>query len=182
MKASKLHGAGNDFLLLDGGLEPELEERLPVLVARLCHRQMGVGGDGVLLVTPHRDGEAQVTYWNSDGSLASFCANGTRCAARFAAVKWGWSEMVLHTGFAAVPARVAGAQVELGLPAPAAVHPWQELRVGGEDVRSRFLVVGVLEEDDSMFAAILGGDSAYVPFTVESRMADAPYVTSLAIS
>jgi len=143
VKASKLHGAGNDFLLLDGGLEPELEERLPVLVARLCHRQMGVGGDGVLLVTPHRDGEAQVTYWNSDGSLASFCANGTRCAARFAAVKWGWSEMVLHTGFAAVPARVAGAQVELGLPAPAAVHPWQELRVGGEDVRSRFLVVGV---------------------------------------
>ena len=45
-----------------------------------------------------------------------------------------------------------------------------------------FLIVGVLDEDDSLFASMLGGYSIYAPFTVESRMADAPYVTSLSVS
>ena len=54
----------------------------------------------------------------------------------------------------------------------------ETLTIGGRS----FLVVGVLEEDDSMFSSMLGGYSAYVPFTVESRMADSPYVTSVAVS
>ena len=45
-----------------------------------------------------------------------------------------------------------------------------------------FLVVGVLEEDNSLFAAMLGGYAAYTPYTVQSRMADAPYVTSISVS
>jgi diaminopimelate epimerase len=143
VRASKLHGAGNDFLVLDGTLDPGLEERLPALVARLCHRHLGVGADGVLLLTPSGDREARVTYWNSDGSLASFCANGTRCAARFASSRWGWSEMQLHTGFATVPARVDRGEVELRLPAPTAVHPWRELQAAGETVLARYLIVGV---------------------------------------
>ena len=44
------------------------------------------------------------------------------------------------------------------------------------------LVVGVLEEDTSMFASMMGGYSAYAPYTVESRMADAPYINSLSVS
>lgn len=143
MRAAKLHGAGNDFLILDGTFDPGLEARLPALVARLCHRHLGVGADGVLLVTRSGDREARVTYWNSDGSLASFCANGTRCAARFAAARWEWPEMRLDTGFATVPARVSGGEVELGLPAPAVVHPWRELHVADEVAKARYLVVGV---------------------------------------
>ncbi|MEN6637133.1 MAG: ABC transporter permease [Clostridiaceae bacterium] len=45
-----------------------------------------------------------------------------------------------------------------------------------------FLIVGVLEEDKSLFASMIGGYSAYAPFTVESRMADEPYVTALSVS
>ncbi len=54
----------------------------------------------------------------------------------------------------------------------------EQLTIGGRS----FLIVGVLEEDDSLFAGLLGSDSIYVPFTVESRMADAPYVSSFAVS
>jgi len=54
----------------------------------------------------------------------------------------------------------------------------ESLTVGGRS----FTIVGVLEEDDSLFASLLGGDSVYVPYTVESRMADEPYVTSIAVS
>jgi putative ABC transport system permease protein len=54
----------------------------------------------------------------------------------------------------------------------------ESLTIGGRS----FLIVGVLEEDTSLFASMIGGYSVYAPFTVESRMADAPYVTSLSVS
>ena len=54
----------------------------------------------------------------------------------------------------------------------------ETLSIGGRS----FQIVGVLDEDDSLFAAMIGGYSIYVPFTVESRMADQPYVKSLAVS
>ena len=54
----------------------------------------------------------------------------------------------------------------------------EQLTIGGRN----FLVVGVLEEDTSLFASMLGGYSAYAPFTVESRMADVPYINALSVS
>jgi len=54
----------------------------------------------------------------------------------------------------------------------------EQLTIGGRN----FLVVGVLEEDTSLFASMIGGYSAYAPFTVESRMADEPYVTAVSVS
>ena len=54
----------------------------------------------------------------------------------------------------------------------------EELTIGGRSFR----IVGVLEEDTSLFASMLGGYSAYTPFTVESRMADEPYIQSLSVS
>ncbi|MBZ5587472.1 MAG: diaminopimelate epimerase [Acidobacteriia bacterium] len=143
MKFAKLHGAGNDFLLFDGCAEPYLAGALPPLVPRLCDRRLGIGADGVLLVLPSADTTARVVYWNSDGSEAVFCANGTRCAASFIAARWGWQEMVLETGYAAIPAAVEGGRVALRLPAPEGVGPWQELAVPGGPLRARFLVVGV---------------------------------------
>ena len=143
MNFAKLHGAGNDFLLFDGRDHPELERSLGALAPSLCDRRLGVGADGVLLVLPAGTGVARLLYWNSDGSPAAFCANGTRCAARFVAERWGWREPIVETGHAAVPAEVRGVEVTLRLPAPEAVHPWGELDVDGAAVRCRYLVVGV---------------------------------------
>jgi diaminopimelate epimerase len=140
---AKLHGAGNDFLLFDGRSDPSLETILPKLVARLCDRHLGLGADGVLLLEPQGPTAARVVYWNADGSEAAFCANATRCAARFAAQRWGWQEMALATGYASVPATVDGERVTLRLPAPTAVGEWQRLEVAESVFTSRYLVVGV---------------------------------------
>jgi diaminopimelate epimerase len=140
---AKLHGAGNDFLLFDGRSDPSLAATLPAVVSRFCHRRLGLGADGVLLLQPEGEREARVAYWNADGSEAAFCANATRCAARFAAERWGWREMVLTTGYAAVPATVEGERVTLRLPAPTALQPWLDLPVPGSTVAGRYLVVGV---------------------------------------
>lgn len=88
---TKGHGTGNDFVILpdpDGTLE-----LTPGLVAALCDRRRGIGGDGVLRVVRaahHADGvaladEAEwfMDYWNSDGSVAEMCGNGARVFVRY---------------------------------------------------------------------------------------------------
>jgi len=88
---TKGHGTGNDFVILpdpDGALE-----LTPALVAKLCDRRFGIGGDGVLRVVrsaKHPDAagyasEAEwfMDYWNGDGSPAEMCGNGVRVFARY---------------------------------------------------------------------------------------------------
>jgi diaminopimelate epimerase len=84
----KVHGLGNDFVLLDG-LSRELPlDRLlePAVATWICDRHLGVGADGVLLLLPPRSPEAQLTMriLNADGSEAEMCGNGIRCAAKAA--------------------------------------------------------------------------------------------------
>lgn len=143
VRFAKLHGAGNDFLVFDGSDDLTMEGVLVGLVPRLCDRRLGIGADGVLLATPADQATLRLGYWNADGSAASFCANGTRCAARFAAERWQWREMIVATGFADIPAVVDGDSVTLELPPPAAVAPWCSLAAGVSVHRSRYLVVGV---------------------------------------
>lgn len=142
MRFAKWHGAGNDFLLFLPEDGPDLATNLPKLAPRLCHRHMGIGADGVLLVAPQ--GEAiRLTYFNRDGSRARFCANGTRCAAAFAHRRLGLSEPLLLTDFAPIPAKVSGSRVTLELPPPRPVGGWVELAVGGTAVRGFRVTVGV---------------------------------------
>ena len=83
MHFSKYQGVGNDFVMLaDPDNEIELNKRL---VANLCDRRFGVGGDGVIRVAPgNAGGELFMDYWNSDGSIGEMCGNGVRCVALFA--------------------------------------------------------------------------------------------------
>jgi diaminopimelate epimerase len=89
LQFSKYQGLGNDFLLFDGRdlEEPETAFGLtPELVARLCDRRFGVGGDGVILALPPRQGgELRMRIFNADGSEPEMCGNGIRCLARFLA-------------------------------------------------------------------------------------------------
>ena len=143
MNFAKMHGAGNDFLLFDGRADTTLAGTLPARVSRLCDRRFGVGADGVLLLLPDGEVRARVVYWNADGSEAAFCANGTRCAARFAAERWGWHTMLLRTGYAEIPAEVEGERVTLHLPPPTELRPWMDLSAAGTVVSARSMVVGV---------------------------------------
>ena len=80
---SKIHGTGNDFIVIDD-LSDEIELTTEQVVY-LCDRHFGVGADGVILVRPSTDSNcaAYMHYINSDGSLAEMCGNGVRCFAKF---------------------------------------------------------------------------------------------------
>ncbi len=80
---TKMHGAGNDFVMLDG-----VSQSIDVtesLIKRLADRHRGIGCDQVLLLTPPDDPNADFRYtiFNADGSRAGQCGNGARCAGRF---------------------------------------------------------------------------------------------------
>lgn len=85
MKVTKMHGAGNDFVLINNRKEKISDEDKGALAKRLCHRRLSLGGDGLIFLD-----EAQGTatfamsFYNSDGSAGEMCGNGARCLARFA--------------------------------------------------------------------------------------------------
>lgn len=113
----KMAGGGNDFLLFeaDGRSLSEEDRRR---VALLCRRGLSVGADGALFLSGGTDGRIRLDYFNADGGLASFCANGTRCAARYAVTRRlvAGETPVLETGWATISARVSGEKVTLRLP------------------------------------------------------------------
>lgn len=79
----KMHGAGNDFVVVDHRV-PFLPESPGPLLARLCDRRRGIGADGVLLLEADPEHDFAMRYYNADGGRAEFCGNGARCLARLA--------------------------------------------------------------------------------------------------
>ncbi len=77
-----MNGAGNDFVLIDnrdGAVTLNRDQ-----IAKLCHRQRGVGADGLILLRPPKgEGDWAWDFYNADGSEAEMCGNGARCFASY---------------------------------------------------------------------------------------------------
>ena len=121
MHFAKLHGLGNDFVLLDlrAGGEPLAASR----ALGLCDRHLGIGADGVLTLLP---GDRMLVQ-NADGSVPEMCGNGARCAALWIATagctRPATARVLLATDAGPRPCNVAAArpdagevEVEMGVP------------------------------------------------------------------
>ncbi|MBI3912533.1 MAG: diaminopimelate epimerase [Armatimonadetes bacterium] len=84
MKFTKMHGLGNDFVVVDGFTETLSEDRLPFLAREVCDRHFGIGADGLILLLPSQQADLQMRIFNADGSEADACGNGIRCLGKFA--------------------------------------------------------------------------------------------------
>jgi len=80
---TKMHGAGNDFIVIEDLDEVWEFDELAVQV--FCDRHFGIGADGMILVRPATEAGADffMLYMNADGSVAEMCGNGVRCFARY---------------------------------------------------------------------------------------------------
>lgn len=80
---TKMNGAGNDFVLIDNRERDLIFSEKEI--SRLCHRQRGIGADGLILLENCKNGKADYAwkFYNSDGSQAEMCGNGSRCFAKF---------------------------------------------------------------------------------------------------
>lgn len=80
---TKMHGLGNDFIVLDG-INQRLENMdYATLAVDLCDRHFGIGADGLILVLKSDKCDLMMRIFNSDGTEPEMCGNGIRCFARF---------------------------------------------------------------------------------------------------
>ncbi|MBS1530677.1 MAG: diaminopimelate epimerase [Bacteroidetes bacterium] len=83
IKFYKYQGAGNDFIMVDNR-KNAVNHHDPKLIARLCDRRFGIGGDGIMFLQDKPGYDFEMVYYNSDGQPSSMCGNGGRCIVAFA--------------------------------------------------------------------------------------------------
>src|SRR3989339_1048854 len=84
LKITKMNGSGNDFIIIDNRSNLLKGVSFPALARTLCRRREAVGADGLILVENSIIADFRWRFFNSDGSEAEMCGNGSRCIARFA--------------------------------------------------------------------------------------------------
>lgn len=141
---TKMHGCGNDFVMIDGrqGLPPE---RLGRLAQLICDRRRGLGADGIVVLYPAREGaDFEMRYVNASGLPGEMCGNGARCAARFAAeIGLAGRRHSFRTDAGIVRAEVGEGQVTIEIPPPAEIELGLRLDLGGRQAEVHKLMVGV---------------------------------------
>ncbi len=80
-----MQGLGNDFILIDC-INKSLGDSsfLSYLAKKLCHRNFGIGADGLILILPSSQADLKMRIFNADGTEAQMCGNGIRCFAKYA--------------------------------------------------------------------------------------------------
>jgi len=125
----KMHGLGNDFMVLDrrGLVDPVT----PGLARALADRHRGVGFDQLAVIAESGGAAARLTFYNADGSVSSTCGNATRCVARYLMTESGARSLVLETAhdrLACVDAGGGLTAVNMGPPTTA----WREIPLAHE--------------------------------------------------
>ena len=95
----KMHGLGNDFIVLDAR---ELANRIPDVISKaaataLADRHFGIGCDQILVIRPSHRADIFLQILNSDGSASAACGNGTRCVADHVMGKLGQDRLAIET-------------------------------------------------------------------------------------
>ena len=80
MRFTKMHGAGNDYVFVDG---KGVERDWPSIAKRVSDRHFGIGSDGLIIAVPSEVADVRMRMWNADGSESEMCGNGIRCFAKF---------------------------------------------------------------------------------------------------
>ena len=128
MTVTKYSANGNDFVMI---IKKKKKDRSK-LAKKLCHRQNGIGADGLVVLIPHEEYDFEWEFYNSDGSRATMCGNASRAVAHFAMEKGisqdGESEFL--TGAGVIRARVNGNYVVSDMTKPIILS--QEIEEDGE--------------------------------------------------
>ncbi|MGD0779710.1 MAG: diaminopimelate epimerase [Dehalococcoidales bacterium] len=80
MDFTKMHGAGNDFVMIDGR---KMKRDWSKLAITVLDRHLGIGADSLIILQPSKKADFGMRTWDTDGSEAETCGNGIRCLARY---------------------------------------------------------------------------------------------------
>jgi diaminopimelate epimerase len=128
----KMSGSGNDFIIIDNRDLALNVGDIREFVRKVCTRKLSVGADGLFLIEPSTKADFKWQFYNSDGSTAEMCGNGSRCVARYAYIKGiAGRKMSFETIAGIINAEVNDQIVKVKLTDPSAVVSGEELDIGG---------------------------------------------------
>ena len=81
IKFQKFQGTGNDFIIV--GADDLHQINHSTLAKQICHRTLGIGADGLIIVDKSEVADCKMIFFNADGSEATMCGNGIRCFAKY---------------------------------------------------------------------------------------------------
>ena len=113
----KMHGLGNDFVVLDRRATGVLPDA--ATVSAMADRHRGVGFDQLAVILPGENADARLVFFNADGSFSAACGNATRCVARYLMNQTGATALRLATDHTVLLAEEAGnglTRVNMGAP------------------------------------------------------------------
>lgn len=139
----KMHGAGNDFILVDDRAENfPAQER--AWLASIASRRTGVGCEGVILIQPSDRADFRMRFYNPDGGEVEMCGNGARCVARLAHdLGAAGASMDFDTVAGLIHADVRGEEVELQMTEPKDWRTGLALDIDGATWPCDFVNTGV---------------------------------------
>jgi len=128
MKFTKMHGCGNDFIVVDGPFAPDA-----AMIRALCDRRTGIGADGILVIGAPTGRRWPLVIHNADGSLADACGNGSRCVARYLLDRHGGERLELDTASGVLRAWRDPEGIAIELAAP---ELGETVRIAGREART----------------------------------------------
>jgi diaminopimelate epimerase len=123
IKAFKMDGLGNDFVIIDQRSQDFNFDKDQII--KICDRSF-IGCDQLILIKKNKEIDANIEFFNSDGSISGACGNGTRCVADLLSKESGKKEITLLTTSGSLKSKILGnnlVETEIGIPKV----NWQEI-------------------------------------------------------
>lgn len=145
----KMHGAGNDFVVIDARAQDVSDQDPGILARKLCDRHFGIGADGLIFVLPSKKADYRMRIFNPDGSEPEMCGNGIRCFSRYVYESSGGKKEVFSVETLAgikVPTIIAedgafmGVEVDMGVPAEEGIN--EDLIIDGHSFKMNKISMG----------------------------------------
>ncbi|HMM70214.1 MAG TPA: diaminopimelate epimerase [Gudongella oleilytica] len=145
MLFTKMHGAGNDFIIINNLVEKIPEELFPSVAKALCQRRMSIGADGMMIIDKAQgDGDFRMHFFNSDGTIGEMCGNGARCIARYGFEKGlsGAVQKIETTAGMVTGWRVDKRQYKVKLNDPTYIQLDHDIEIGGSSYKCSYIELG----------------------------------------
>lgn len=144
MYFTKMHGAGNDFVIIDNRRGEIPAEALPELAKRLCARHTGVGADGLMVITESSRADYAMLFYNSDGTVGEMCGNGARCICRYGYENAlaGDVQRVETTSGIVTGKRIDEKRYRVRLNDPSVIDVHRAVRAGGAEYDCAYIELG----------------------------------------
>ena len=140
----KMSGSGNDFIIIDNSNLSLNVGDIREFVRKVCRHKLSVGADGLFLIEPSSCADFKWQFFNSDGSTAEMCGNGSRCVARYAYHKGiAAKKMTFETIAGIISAEVDNDLVKVKLTDPSPVSLALKIDVDGRIFIVDYINTGV---------------------------------------